>query len=380
MSVRAGTLAITGWGVLTSMGVGADDFTAAVRANRSGLVSVEGAFDEELPDAAACAMVDFRARDHLGRKGTTFLDRSTALALVGCDLALADTSLKVGDDNRDRVGIVLGTTSGSMQATSDYSRETLLQDKPYLVNPMLFPNTVMNCAAGQSAIWHDLKGVNSTIAGGQLAGLNALRYAANLVRRDYVDAVLVGAVEEFSPHRAWGAHRMYDAFGVHVPLGEGTAVFVIEDAAAVHGSGRVPDAEVLSVEIGSYAPHGEQPGPADGLAICIRRALARAGVAPSEVWAVASGETGTARLDEVEIRGIDAVFDPPAPRRVRIKDLAGECHAASGALQIAALLAHHRCDPTLDGRVSVVTSCSTDGAVGAAVLRGWSRADRHHGK
>ncbi|WP_367127675.1 beta-ketoacyl synthase N-terminal-like domain-containing protein [Saccharothrix sp. HUAS TT1] len=373
MSTAPDTLAITGWGVLTSTGFGADEFAAAVREGRSGLVDVEGAFDEQLPTSKACALVGFHARDHLGRKGTSFLDRSTSLALIGCELALNDTGLVVDDANRDRVGIVLGTTAGSLKATSDYSRETLVQDKPYLVNPMLFPNTVMNCAAGQSAIWHKLKGVNATVAGGQLAGLNALRYTRNLVRRGYVDGALVGAVEEFSPHTAWSAHHLHRQLGVQVPVGEGSAVFVAENPDVARAAGRTPDAEVLAVEIGYYAPTGQLPDAGEGLATTIARALERAGVAADEVWAVATGETGAQPLDEVEARGVAAVFGGAA-RRVRVKELTGECQAASGALQLAALLSHHRDDRALDGRVGVVTSVSADGAVGAAVVRGYSRA------
>ncbi|MEU4744020.1 beta-ketoacyl synthase N-terminal-like domain-containing protein, partial [Actinosynnema sp. NPDC023658] len=319
MSTAPDTLAITGWGVLTSTGTGADEFSAAVREGRGGLVDVEGAFDDELPESKACALVGFHARDYVGRKGTAFLDRSTALALVGCHLALADTGLVVDDTNRDRLGIVLGTTAGSFKSTSDYSRETLVQDKPYLVNPVLFPNTVMNCAAGQAAIWHKLKGVNATVAGGQLAGLNALRYTRNLVRRGYVDGALVGAVEEFSPHTAWGTHNVHERIGAHVPLGEGSAVFVAENPDVARAAGRAVDAEVLAVEIGS-SPTGDT---ADGLASCVTRALERAGVHVDDVWAVATGETGVERLDRLESLGVARSLGA-GPRRVRIKELAGE--------------------------------------------------------
>jgi 3-oxoacyl-[acyl-carrier-protein] synthase II len=373
------TLAITGWGVLSSTGIGAEDFSSAVTQGRGGLADVRGMFDEPLPEDQACVLVGFRARDHLGRKGTSFLDRSTALALVGCDAALADADLCVDDGNRDRVGIVLGTTAGSIRSTSEYSRETLVQDKPYLVNPVLFPNAVMNCAAGQCAIWHRLKGVNATVAGGQIAGLNVLRYARNVLQRDYADALLVGAVEEFSPQVAWGTRCLHAGEPERVPLGEGAVVFLAEDARRARAAGRAPDAEVLAVEVGLYAPPGEEPDPGRGLAACIERALDRAGVAAPEVWAVASGERGVALLDDVERHGIASAIGP-GPRRLRVKELVGECHAASGAFQLAALLGHHRGNPALDGRVSVVTSCSADGAVGAAVVRGWSRARGDHGQ
>ncbi|MFD4972837.1 beta-ketoacyl synthase N-terminal-like domain-containing protein [Streptomyces sp. NPDC058424] len=376
-TTRDTTLAITGWGVVSSLAIGADEFTAAIREGRSGLRDVTGMFDEDLPEDQAFALPDFKVRDHLGRKGTSFFDRSTALGLLGCTLALDDTDLTVTDDNRDRVGIVLGTTAGSIKATSDYSRETLENDRPYLVNPVLFPNTVMNCAAGQSAIWHKLKGVNATVAAGQLAGLSALRYARNQIRRGYADALLVGSVEEFSPHTAWFTHRQHSADEGRAKAGEGSAVFVVEDASTVREQGRRPDAEVLAVEVGTYAAPGREPDAGAGLAGCIRRALERAGVEPADVRALATGECGIARLDDIERRGTDAALGT-AVWRVQAKKWVGECHSASGSLQIAALLAGHRSHPELDGAVSVVTSVSPDGNVGAAVLRGWHRAHGDH--
>ncbi|MFE4534369.1 beta-ketoacyl synthase N-terminal-like domain-containing protein [Streptomyces scopuliridis] len=374
-TLRDGTLAITGWGVVSSLAIGADAFTTAVGAGRSGLRDVTGMFDEELPEDEAFAMPDFRVRDHLGRKGTSFFDRSTSLALLGCTLALDDTDLVVTDDNRDRVGIVLGTTAGSVKATSDYSRETLVNDRPYLVNPVLFPNTVMNCAAGQSAIWHKLKGVNATVAGGQLAGLSALRYARNQIRRGYADALLVGSFEEFSPHTAWFAHRQHSAWEGRARVGEGSAVFMVEDAATVREAGRLPDAEVLAVEAGTYGPPGRTPDAGAGLAHCVLRALKRAGVEPSEVRAVASGECGISPLDDLERRGVESALGTEV-WHVRAKEWVGECQSAAGSLQLAALLAGHRGHPELDGAVSVVTSVSADGSVGAAVLRGWHRGRR----
>lgn len=121
-------------------------------------VPVGAIVTEALPHPQGQALLDFDVRARLGRRGTSFYDRATALAVVACGDALDDSGLTVDDTTRTRIGVVLGTTVGSLKSTSDYTRETLVQDKPYLVNPVLFPNTVMNCAAGQAAIRHGLKG------------------------------------------------------------------------------------------------------------------------------------------------------------------------------------------------------------------------------
>jgi 3-oxoacyl-[acyl-carrier-protein] synthase II len=332
---------------------------------------------ERLPSLQAHALVDFNIKQLLGRKGTTFLDRRCALALVACDQAIEDSGINVDDENRHRVGIALGTTWGSMKSMCDYTRDTLTEERPYLVNPILFPNTVMNCAAGQAAIRYGLKGVNATLAGDQIAFLSVLRYVANVLRCSYADVILAGAVDEFTPHAAWATHL---AASTETPLtaGEGAGVFVIQRRSDATCAGRHFDAEVLSVVMG-FVPGAEPSGGMTrALEGCIRSALRKANVRPEDLSAVATGETGDDGRDRVEADALRCVLGNIPVERVPVKKALGECHAATGALQLAALLALHRDELSRDGRFSLITGWAPDGGIGAAVLRGWSRAGSHH--
>jgi len=382
VKARPAALAVSGWGVVSPIGVGAGQFSPAWRQRDSGLRDVGDMYDTPLPVDRACALTDFNVRDHLGRKGTSNFNRTTSLTVVACGLALQDTGLEVDDANRGEIGIAIGS-SGGVQALCDFITETIVNDPPYLVSPVLFPYAVMNGAASAAAIWHQLKGVNATVSDGQASFLAVLKYARNQIRNNYVEAMVAGAVEEFTPHRAWAAEHLRGGQGSRVPLGEGAAAFVLESAQEVRASGRRPDAEVLAVETGLYGPPGVGPDPGAGLAECINRALAAAGVDKSEVRMVAASLAGSAKRDDVERRGIGAalgdwVLEDMSPAGARpmllpVKDLLGETYSASGAFQLAAILAEHRDSPELDGAVSLITSVTSEGLVGAAVLRGWSR-------
>ncbi|WP_457030399.1 beta-ketoacyl synthase N-terminal-like domain-containing protein [Kitasatospora sp. P5_F3] len=372
------TLAITGWGVLSPLGTGADEFTAAWRDRHSGLRSVEGMYEDPLPSDKACAITDFSVREHLGRKGTSFFDRSTSLAVVSCGLALADSDLDLPDEERGELGLILGLTNGGPQAMSEFIREMYINDKPYLVNPLLFPYAVMNGAASATAIWHQLRGVNATLSGGQMAFHTVLRYARNKIRNGYVRAAMAGVVEEFSPHRAWASHHTRGASDTpRVPLGEGGAFFTVESAEAVRAEGRHLDGEILAVETGLYGGDGDDP--AEGLAELITRALEIAGAAPSDIRRVAPSLAGSSRRDAIERAGLaQAGIGGASVELLPVKELLGETYSASGGLQLAALLAEHRAEPALDGQLSLLTSVTSEGLVGAAVVRGWSRAGDDH--
>lgn len=367
------SLALGGWGVLCSAGIGAAAFRAALSSARPA-PDVSSLYPEALPVPAGHALLDFDARALLGRKGTGALDRRTALALVACRQALADGGVSVTDENRQRIGVVLGTTWGSLKAMSDYTKDSVLEERPYLVEPARFPNTVMNCAAGQAAIWNGLKGVNATIAGGTLAFLNVLDYAGNLLRCRHADTLLAGAVEEFTPHSAWAHHLMQATLA---PAGEAALVFVVERLADARAAGRRVNAELLAVATG-FAPTGADGRRADvALAGCIRRVLARAGVAASDVARVARAGYADAR-EPVELAALAAVFGVGGPPTIAPKAVFGECQAATGALQVAALIEEHHADAKPDQRLALVTGCTDDGAVGAALLRtyGHDGADR----
>jgi 3-oxoacyl-[acyl-carrier-protein] synthase II len=375
-------LAVTGWEVLCPAGIGPRALGAALAgeaaAQTAGPRRADRLYAEPMPpERAAHALVDFEVRDHLERKGTAFLDRCTALALVACGRALADSGLTVDDGNRQRVGVVLGTTAGSFKSMSDYTRETLIEDRPYLVNPALFPNTVMNCAAGQTAIRFGLRGPNTTIAGGQLALLSVLRYAARaLGGAGAADALLAGVVEELTPHTAWATHRTAATPG-SPGAGEGAAVFVVERVAEARRAGRSVDAELLAVTTGFRPGGGSGDGSGGGageaLAACVRRALAAASIAPGEISAVVTGEPADAAEDRVESAAVTAALGGAPAETIRVKRWLGEGQAASAGLGLAALLAFHRDDPGRDGRLSLITARTPEGALGAAVVRGWSR-------
>jgi 3-oxoacyl-[acyl-carrier-protein] synthase II len=370
-SVAARPLVITGCGVMSSIGTGLEDFGAGLAAQRSGRVSLDGLFDGPMPSESACMIPGFKASAFLGKKGTSSFDRITSFVVVTCGLALENSHLTVTDDNRDRIGITIGTSTGSLKSTSDYSRETLVQERPYLVNPMLFPSTILNCPAAQAAIWYSLKGVNATVSGGQLSSLMALRYASMVIRQGYVDVLLVGAVEEFTPHTAWGYQHAGVLDGTDTLVGEGCAVFVVEDPALAAASGRRPLAEILACEMGVYGEPGDPCLP-HGLAQCMQRALRRAGVSPEQVWAVAGCSTGERRLDAAEAEALRLVFSEPLPRPITTKPQIGECHSAAGAFQLAAVLSAFRAEPGDPAHVALVTSISHDGAAGCAVVKPWA--------
>lgn len=353
-------LAVTAVGAVSAAGIGLDALGRAVAEGTAGHTDPSGLGEESLPPRPVRVVPDLPVAELIGRKGTRHLDRTTKLALVACRLTLDAHPGQTGE----RSGVVLGTSTGSIRSSSEFSLETLRQERPYLVNPSLFPNTVMNCAAGQIAIRHKLHGVNATIAGGHLSGVQALRYARNALRQGHADRILVGGVEEFCAQSAWGWH-LSGSLAADAPVGEGAAMLMVEQEAEASAAGRPVLARVLACETGYSAP-GRL---ADGLASVVTTALERCDRRPEQVGAVSYGATGLTGLQRIEERGVRTALGGRAPaRRVAVKESIGECFSAAGILQIAALIGTWQHTTAPAGELALVTAVARDGNVGCAVV------------
>ncbi|WP_423834090.1 beta-ketoacyl synthase N-terminal-like domain-containing protein [Streptomyces manipurensis] len=346
---------ITAWSAISPFGFGADAFRDGLRGGAPAAAPSSG----PAPDTCGRRVPGFDARTVLGKKGTRSMDRVTALAVAGVG-ELVDPPDAVGTPaGGPAPGLVLGTT-GSVQSTMDFTRSSLDGDRPFYVDPARFPNTVMNCAAGQCAIWHGLKGPNATIAGGRAAGLLALNYARRLQAGGRAGTLFCGGAEEYSDARARLHHHGRGGAPDGTVLGEGAAILRLEPAGSAAAE-RHGLAEVVALEFGVHEDVGEIPAT---LLRCVRRALERAGARPADVALVAPGA-----LDGPEQASLSELFGARLPAEVDCAGLIGDQAAAAAAFQVLAVLVRAEEDPLLAGRLALVTAVDHDGTLGCALLR-----------
>lgn len=336
-------LYVTAWTTISPYGVGREAFIAGVRNRRTVATTLDPALWSG-PDVQACLVPDFDQRAELGKKGTRTMNRVTGL-MVSAVGRLAGIG---GPD----AGLVVGTTTGSVQSMMDFTRDSLSGDRPFDVDPMVIPNSLMNCAAAKCAIWYGIQGPNSTLACGRPSGLFTLAYARRLLLNGRARTVLCAAAEEYTMARAWLDH--HSRGGEPGLLGEGAVALSVE-LDETPGS----LAAILAVESGLLLPGADSAGLVSGL-VC--RALDRAGITTAQVWAaVPSG------FHPGETRALADLFGAGASDRVPCTaELLGDTAAVSAMFQLAAALAS--ADDAV-GRVVVLTSVDVDGMAAAAVLR-----------
>lgn len=333
--------AIVAWQTYSPLGHGAAAHTQALR-DLTTAVPLHGT-------ALRTEVQDFDVREILGRAGTRLMDRVAGLAVATTHLVLRQALPGLGPYQPEEVGLVLGANDG-MHSVMAFVRDTWTRSKPYDVDPSHVPRTLMNFAAGQCAIWHGIKGPNTTICGSQVTGLLTLNYALRLQRYGHASAVLCGAVEECSPDRA--AVEAARSGPEPQPTGEGCVMFLLE----APGSPRPALAEVLAVEFGVYL---EPDGLGDAMAHCLRTALRRAGVDAAQVRAVApsAGQRGAQ-----ETKAAIEVLRNATVHTATV-DRLGDTRAVSACFQLVELLVE------ATGTLAAVTSSDAEGRVGCALLR-----------
>jgi len=215
-----------------------------------------------------------------------------------------------------------------------------------LVPPQWMLKYLPNMPACHASIYCDAQGPNNTITSGDIASTLALGEAYRIVQRDLADAFLVGGCDsrlnpvsyarlslfqQLTTKADLGpaAVRPFAADRSGTVLGEGAAVFVLEEREAARKRGARVDAELVAFASGFDRGLGGSV-----LAGVLKRALEQAGITPADVDHVNSSAGGTTRLDVWEARAIAAVFGP-GMAVIAPKAQLGGLSAAAGLAELA---------------------------------------------
>ncbi len=293
---------------------------------------------------------DFDPASYLGKVNLRPVDRTARLVIVAAHLAFEASGWTRERRGEHDVGLVLGTMFGSVHTISAFDRRALVAGPKY-AKPFEFANSVINAAAGQTAIWHDLRGINSTVAGGMAAGLQALGYAAEVIRTGRSDAVLAGGADELCFESLYGFHQTgrlcsagdrgavpFDARRDGFVLGEGAGLLMLEEAESARARGATILAEIRGHGNCYDCSRGKDERAVDAVHRAVGLALADAGLEAGDVEAVSAAANGSILGDRHEAAGLAAVFGQAVPPVTAVKSVLGETLGASGAFATIALI------------------------------------------
>lgn len=191
---------ISGAGVISSLGLSIEQTLQALRAHKKGIGSIEKLNLRNMKSDLAGLVPEFHAAQIDKRLDFSHMNPISKFATAAAKQALDSSCIRVGRENAEKIGIVMGVCNGPSEAdhmNSLYTSET------YEPNISCFSNITANSTAGWVSKALYLKGVNISLAPGHHASLQALAYAFDSLAQGHADHIIAGASDEVFAHSYW---------------------------------------------------------------------------------------------------------------------------------------------------------------------------------
>ena len=351
---------VTGLGAITPLGNTVPAYWESLKAGVSGADMITLFDASKFKTRFACEVKNFEPTQFLDKKEARKIDRFSQFALVTSDQAMADAGLNKDNYNPDRVGVVFASGIGGITTFQNEIIDFARGDGTPRFNPFFIPKMILDIAAGQISMRHNLRGPNFAVVSACASSTNAIMDAFNLIRLNKADIILTGGSEAviseagvggFNAMKAMSernddpktASRPYDKDRDGFVMGEGCGILVLEEYEHARARGARIYCEVAGCGATADAHHITAPHP-EGLGArnVMLVALDDAGMDPGEIDYINTHGTSTPIGDGAEVKAIVQVFGEHAYKLniSSTKSMTGHCLGAAGVIEaIASIMA-----------------------------------------
>ncbi|MBU1627125.1 beta-ketoacyl-ACP synthase II [bacterium] len=317
---------VTGIGIIAPTGIGKEKFWEGIKAgnNYAGPITHFDATNH--PSKVAAEIKDFDATKYIPLKNIRKMDRSTHLGIATAIEALNDSGLAIEENNRHKVGVIVGTGAGGM-GFAEKEMGNFFENGLKKVNPYAAVSVFCGAISGEIGIRLNARGLNISVSNGCTSANDALGYAFNCVRSGVLDAVITGGsdacvtpaiVGSFCRINALSTKRNDEPQKASRPfnkdrdgfvMSEGSWTFIFENHEKALNRGAKIYAEVVGYGATCDAFHMTAPAPdAKETARAIRMAIDDAGISPDKIDYIVAHGTSTPLNDLHETLSIKEAF------------------------------------------------------------------------
>lgn len=341
---------VTGIGVVAPTGIGATAHWEAVLAGKSGIARIDRFDASGYPVRHAGQVPGFSARERIPGRLIPQTDHWTHLGLAAAADALTDAALDPAGVPEFEMAVVTSSSSGGTEF-GQHEMERLYQNGPSWVGAYQSIAWFYAATTGQISIRHGMRGPCGVLACEQAGGLDVLGQARRLIRGGSRVVVSGGTDASLCPYglvaqlSAGGLSTVDDPARAYLPFdveasghlpGEGGAILIAESAESARERGVEAYGVIAGYAAGFDPPPGSDRPPV--LRRTIARALADAGVIPSEVDVVFADASGVPAADLIEARALVETFGPGSVPVTAPKTLTGRLYGGGAALDVATAL------------------------------------------
>ena len=374
---------ISGLGIVAPTGIGIEEHWQSVLGGKSGLGRITRFDPSGYPVTVGGEVSGFEAKGRLPNRIIPQTDRWTHLALAATEAAFADAGVDPADYPEYETAVVTSSSSGGTEFGQG-EMQRLYESGPSWVGAYQSIAWFYAATTGQISIRHGMRGPCGVICGEQAGGLDAIGQTRRLLRGSSKLVVTGGTDGSLCPYGVVAqlangflstvddpatAYLPFDTEAAGYVPGEGGAILVAERADLARSRGAGDGYGTVA----GYAAGFDQSarGRPPVLASTIRRALADARLAPSDVDVVFADAAADPELDRIEAAAITEVFGPHGVPVTAPKTLTGRLYGGGAPLDVATALLSlrdgvipHTCGPT-----ELAPGCDIDLVLGEPRVR-----------
>jgi len=316
---------VTGVGLISALGLTAEDTWKGVLASRCGVRSITQ-FDPTKFSARIAAEVDgFDPQHFIEKREIKKVGRFIQFAIAASEEALSSSGLKITPDNDEKVGVYIGSGIGAFEVVEREHR-VMLEKGPDRISPFFIPAAIVNLASGNVSIRTGAKGPNSATSTGCTTSAHCIGDSFRLIQHGYAEAMICGGAEAcitglgvggFAAMRALStrnddpqhASRPWDRDRDGFVIGEGAGILILEELELAVQRGANILAEIVGYGMSGDAYHITSPSPTgEGASRVMRAAVKDAGLEPSAIDYINAHGPSTPVGDQIETFAVKQAF------------------------------------------------------------------------
>lgn len=340
-------------GCVSPLGRGVAAMTDAIEAGQSAVRYMEGWNQYIGLRSLVAAPAELKDEKQIPRLNRRSMGRMSIFAVQAAQDAVSDAALDPSLLSSGRMGCVVGSTTGSAISLNQ-TFELMLPDKDLSkLSSMMFFHCVSHTASMNVAQCLKLNGCVMATSAACASALQAMGVGYDLIRLGTQDVMLCGGAEELHPTVTGSfdvlfatsvkyngspgkTPRPFDRDRDGLVCGEGGGIILMEEYEhAIRRQARI-HAEVLSYHTCNSGDHVSESS-RQAMATCMREALNKAGIQPSDVDYINAHATATMQGDKEEAEAIREVFGDSVPAS-SLKGHLGHTLGASAAIELAATI------------------------------------------
>jgi 3-oxoacyl-[acyl-carrier-protein] synthase II len=361
---------VTGIGLVTPVGVGADFVWDALLAGKSGAGTIT-AFDAsdlsvriaaEVPwntgrgGGGADVAGSFDPDSAMSSRDRRRVDEFILYGVAAANEAIADSGWMADtEEKQERTGVMIGSGIGGLSTIADNAL-LLEREGPRKISPFFVPSALINLTSGHVSIKYGFKGPNHSAVTACATGAHAIGDAARIIKYGDADVMIAGGCEAavckigiagFAAARTLSsgfnddptaASRPYDKDRDGFVLGEGAGIVVLEEYEHAKARGAKIYAEIAGYGLSGDAYHITSP-PEDGNGgfRAMRAALRDAGLNVEDIDYLNAHGTSTPVGDEIELRAVERLFGSASERLTMSSTKSAIGHLLGGAGAVEAI-------------------------------------------